>query len=344
MPFEFEKKSGRIKVIGNLYSVLKNPEHLDVELHANGVIAVVDKVAKGEVTKGVFTEYTNPSGSTQDETAEKIAALFNTSTLDYGLELAKGNIPGETGIQIAGRSELVGTSWSDIWGLGGEITHATSGETWEIVSSSADDAAAGIGARTVVVQYLDDAYVLQTEVKTMNGTTPVTFTAIDALRFRMGVALTYGSTNENQGVITIRVSGVGASRGSIDLSSTYTGAPKGFNVSLDSHYTIEAGKTLFPTSAIVTINKGFDVATITQFKLFGSDAWISLGEIPQYQATGIIPFDRSLVAVPEKTDIRAIAISANTPVVVNFDLFGILLNEVVDTSSSSSALQIILNN
>lgn len=344
MAFTFEKKSGRIKVVGGSYTVYKNPDHLDVELHANNQVAVVDKVAKVTVTKGLFTTYTNPSGATQTETAENIAALFNTSSLDYGLELGKGNIPGETGIQVAGRSELVGTSWSDIWGLGGEITHATSGETWEIVSSSADDAAAGTGAQTVVIQYLDDAFVLQIEVKTMNGTTPVTFDATDAFRFRTGAVLTHGSTNENQGVITIRVSGAGANRGSIDRSTAYAGAPKGFNVSLDTHYTVEAGKTLFPTSSIVTINKGFDVAVITQVKLFGSDAWISLGEIPQYQSTGIIPFDKSLFGVPEKTDFRAIAISANTPVIVNFDFFAILLDEVVDVSSSSSALQIILNN
>lgn len=239
----------------------------------------------------------------------------------FGLDVVKGNFEGLTGVQIIGRTELATTTFSDIQGLGGILTQATSGETWEIVGSSGNDTSAGTGARTVSVTYLDDTFTLQTETLTMNGTTPVVFAASDAFRFRSATVLTAGSLGFNDGPITIRVSGGGASRGSIDYSLAYL---RGMNESFTSHYTVEAGKTLYSNGAFESANKGFDIAVWTQFKLEGDTIWHTLGEVPQYQSAINVDFKDSWAAVPEKTDLKAIVWSSNPATIVNLNVLGVL--------------------
>jgi len=215
---------------------------------------------------------------------------------DFILSVARGDIPGHSIAQVAGRNSSVGNVFEDIWDAGvlsnlaydaqsanftsglvltggtsaataiivtdvdagttGTLTirkisgtfqndetitdsstgsatsngviapilslsYPTSGETWEIICESADDTSSGTGARTVSISYLDSDHVSQTETKTLNGQTAVTFTATNALRFRSAGVLTWGSgTNDpygksNKGTIVIRDSSTKAIRGAI---------------------------------------------------------------------------------------------------------------------------------
>ena len=91
---------------------------------------------------------------------------------------ARGLIPGEGVVQKFGiNSDIDPTSVpEDISGgsglYQGFIEHADAGPC-SIVSDSADDSAAGPGARTVRVSGINDSGVVTVETVTLNGTTPV---------------------------------------------------------------------------------------------------------------------------------------------------------------------------
>lgn len=77
------------------------------------------------------------------------------------------------------------------------------GEALNIVSGSANDAAAGTGQRTIKIVGLDANGALQSETVTLNGTTPVV-TTTTWLRVFRAYGLTAGSGGTNAGVITIK--------------------------------------------------------------------------------------------------------------------------------------------
>lgn len=100
----------------------------------------------------------------------------------------------------------------DIWDGGGDYTGfpTTAAETIQVVSSSANDASAGTGARTVRLFYLNASYemfdssgnFLYVDV-TLNGTTPVS-SGVTGMRVWYAQVLTSGSGMTNAGDISVR--------------------------------------------------------------------------------------------------------------------------------------------
>lgn len=127
------------------------------------------------------------------------------------------------------------------WGYGAtaNLHMPTSAVAMTIVSSSANDTAAGSGARTVLVEGLGADYVYQTQVVTMNGTTPVTLAA-NYLRILQVKVVTTGSGLLNAGNLTVATVSGGNVTG-------YVLANQGQMGSLD--YTVPAGRCAFVLSA-----------------------------------------------------------------------------------------------
>jgi len=233
-------------------------------------------------------------------------------TNDFWVEVARGNVPGFKSIQLVGSNPSVGTSFEDIWDVGGTLVYPTAGETWEIVSDSADDTdTTGTGARTVTMTYLDDALVEQTEILNMNGTTPVTFVATDAFRAIRCRVATWGSTLENQGNIDIRVSGGGSPRCKIIRDVIVPADPIGQNTSLDVHYTVPANKIGFIISITTNVAKGQDAILRALLRRTSSDGFTVSGELSAYQNSFVSEFDKGLTALPAGTDLKIIARSSN---------------------------------
>lgn len=88
-----------------------------------------------------------------------------------------------------------------IWPGGGLITQPTSAGATTLVSDSASDAAAGTGARTILVSGLDANYFKKSETVTLNGLTPVTCVN-NYLRINQLFMLSAGSNQTNVGNIS----------------------------------------------------------------------------------------------------------------------------------------------
>lgn len=132
----------------------------------------------------------------------------------------------------------------DIWEVGGLYTFpAPAGIQMEIVSTSANDAAAGTGIRTVTIIYLDNTFAEKTETITLNGLTAVNTVATNIRRINSLRSATSGTGLVAAGNITLRAVGGGTS---------YARISTGYNASRQSIYTVPLGKTLYMTSISFT--------------------------------------------------------------------------------------------
>lgn len=171
--------------------------------------------------------------------------INGASIIDNGLkvsdepffaEVSEGNVPGHTPIARFGYNGAVGTSSEDIW-LGSSLyVFPTVAQQMSLVSNSAQDSAAGTGARTVTIFYLDNNYQEHTEVVTMNGTTAVLTVATNIFRVNELMSKTVGSTSASVGQIAIS---------SVGGTPIFRYIFPGFNRSRGSHYTVPDGKTLY---------------------------------------------------------------------------------------------------
>jgi hypothetical protein len=115
----------------------------------------------------------------------------------------------------------------------------TTGQTLYLVSTSASDAAAGTGARTVKTWYLDASGVEQTRTDTLNGTTPVSlgsgYSAIQVME-----AVTVGSGGVAAGNVSIT-----STNGAATVATTFEQIQTNGNHSLSARWKVPAGCTAF---------------------------------------------------------------------------------------------------
>lgn len=95
--------------------------------------------------------------------------------------------------------------------IGGLVALRTAAAVVELVSTSADDAVAGTGARTVRIQGLDANYVEVEETIALNGITPVQGTVL-FFRINTVQVTTAGTGKTNAGDIVVRDAPAGTSR------------------------------------------------------------------------------------------------------------------------------------
>ena len=228
---------------------------------------------------------------------------------DYFIELALGNIPGQTGrgeVSMTGIATDAG--YTAIWGGLADMVFPTANETWELVSLSPNDTLTGTGARTVLVNYLDFDYVEQTATVNLNGTTGVQV-ATDCYRPSSMVVISSGSSKFNQGLITLQVAGGGNPRGFISPT---------FSASEDTYISVPAGKTLLIVKVSPYLGKDDSGNIKGLFEFFGTNTVVTTGTFPVYQNTYDIDFKVPFPA-PEKTDLwYSFKSNSSAPTVVNF--------------------------
>lgn len=105
----------------------------------------------------------------------------------------------------------------------------------QIVSTSANDTAAGTGVRTVTIDYLDANYIQQTLTLTLNGTTPVLTTPTDIFRVNYFHAVTVGSIGNAVGSISLQ---------SVGGAVTYDIITASNNISFTGIFTVPANAVM----------------------------------------------------------------------------------------------------
>ena len=121
----------------------------------------------------------------------------------------------------------------DVWAYGGDWVAPTAARTHTLVSSSAADAAAGTGARTLHVRGLDADYNIQEEMISLNGQSNVV-TANAYIILDHAHVTTAGSGGTNAGNITITASVDATAQGYI---------ASGVGTTLNAWYQVPAGYT-----------------------------------------------------------------------------------------------------
>ncbi len=139
-------------------------------------------------------------------------------------------------IRLFGENSDINATLEAVWEVGGSYVFPATAQQMEVISSSASDAAAGTGARTVHLHYLDANYAEQVETVTMNGVTAVATSATNILRILDFHVATAGSGLVNAGNIDVR-----------NLADTpiYSRIATGENTAHTAVYTIPASSTAY---------------------------------------------------------------------------------------------------
>lgn len=120
----------------------------------------------------------------------------------YDLEVARGLVPGVTRKTLNGYNAAVGVAQEPIWAESGvQYPWPTTAKTITVSSSDVNDTAAGTGAQTVAVTYIDFTSRLEvTTVVALNGQTGVTVST-NAYRVNGFSVMTAGSNKSNLGTV-----------------------------------------------------------------------------------------------------------------------------------------------
>lgn len=153
-----------------------------------------------------------------------------------------GLVPGHRYVVVQGVNLDVdaGTVPEDIIPAGGLYNWQATAVQLRIVSDSADDSAAGTGARTVLIQGLDNSFAEIQETITLNGLTPVNTVNLYRRVARVTV-LTVGALETNAGLIILETTG----------AVSQARIPPGYGVSQNCLYTVPAGFTAWVLEAFV---------------------------------------------------------------------------------------------
>ena len=156
----------------------------------------------------------------------------------YENEVSRGNVRGAYPVSSYGRLVAAGgVTLALVRDFDGTVLNVPQSVQLSVVSTSANDTAAGTGCRTIVLEYLNGDLELSFEVITLNGLTPVT-TIADDIRWVEAIhGATFGSGGKAAGNISVSNGG-----------TTYGRLSTGRRTMQSSFYRVPAGKTLYISS------------------------------------------------------------------------------------------------
>lgn len=122
-----------------------------------------------------------------------------------------------------------------------DYVYLAAGETCDCESDSSDDTSAGVGARSLRIFGLDTNFLEIEEDIDLDGTNTVTTTK-NFLRVHRALVLSAGSSQRNQGIITVTFTSTSAETARIEA---------GVGISMNSHYTVPANRNLLLTGSVI---------------------------------------------------------------------------------------------
>lgn len=190
---------------------------------------------------------------------------------DYTYDVARGKITGAQPFGGYGRKVTTGADSGVLWPNGAYAFPAAAGVQMSVVSTSANDSAAGTGIRTIEIHYLDANLAEQVEALTMNGTTPV-LTVATNIRFIQCIhGLTFGGGKAAAGNISASNGGntygyvaVGGTR----CTSSVRMVPAGKRLIVTSLYAGSVSGTAAASSSINAATPTFEGHDLTSSNIF----------------------------------------------------------------------------
>lgn len=175
---------------------------------------------------------------------------------DYATDVARGNVIDAYPYFGYGKLDTGGAVTDALVqgqnGTGVIAVPDSAGVQMSVVSTSANDSAAGSGVRTITIEYLNANLDLSIEVLTLNGTTAVNTTATDIRWVQAIYGATFGAGNDAAGTVTI-------SEGGTD----YAQIDAGERCSYSSFRRVPRGKKLFLKSLYAGSASGTSAARVT---------------------------------------------------------------------------------
>jgi hypothetical protein len=238
----------------------------------------------------------------------------------FELQVARGQIQGHRNVTVFGFNGDVDQTQVSVWPLPSLITFPSAALQMTVSSTSANDTAAGTGARTVVVQGLDANYNEVTETVTLNGQTAVTMSA-SLLRVNYAYVATAGSGNSAAGDIYI---GTGTVTAGVP-ATVYDIIKFDYNATTTGSYTIPAGYTAYVSQGLFSTGQPSGTTQVQGRLLTRGLNNIRMTAALTTLNNGVANYVFEYpLAVPEKTTIEATAVaSANNNAVSS--MFVILL-------------------
>ena len=221
----------------------------------------------------------------------------------YELRVAMGGVSDTSSVIVFGYNQDVDTTEESVWPDGGIVPHTATATTMSVSSTSASDASAGVGARTVYISGLDGSYNVVSETVTLNGTTAVT-TSNSYLAINDMQVMSVGSTGYNVGDINIGT-------GTVTLgvpAVLYDLIGAGNNSRTTGHYTVPAGYTGYLTQGVFTAGQAVGTTSVIgKLKVIGIDLISRVGAVITLN-NGFSDYNFDIpLRIPEKTSISATA-------------------------------------
>lgn len=254
------------------------------------------------------------TNSEATSTADVIDKSLRVTAQSYLQMISEGYITGHSIFQKIGYSPAATTSQTSLWNPGTEYVFPDANISVEAVSTSANDTAAGSGAKTCHLAYLDSNYIEKTYTFIMNGTTPVAgptdFFRVNTFHVETGA--------KTAGVVSLRLVGGAA--------TVYGQMPIGETRSRNSIYTVPLGKTVFIhdiifSCAYSTAGKSERMTLHTSVSPDGTVSTTGILFYPQFEAMIVdgtaYKNDGAPIKCPEKTDIKVSIIGETNAISVS---------------------------
>ena len=233
-------------------------------------------------------------------------------TEPFELQVARGQIPGHSQVNIFGYQPLVGTDAICIWENPTAYVVPTSAVVMTLVSTSALDA----GAMRVIVRGVAADYSYLQEIVTMNGVTPVNTTNAFLAINNLIIISSNVARTANAGVITAKNGGI-----------TYGQINVGIGQSQMSQYTVPLGFSYYLTrvNSFAQQNGGVNNYNTYSVEATSPNITYTVLQSPyfqSYEAVRVVPF-RYL----EKTSVQWRSRTQTNTSAVGMVIEGILIQE-----------------
>jgi hypothetical protein len=224
----------------------------------------------------------------------------------FHIQVSRGQITMHSPVIVFGYNPDVDTTEESIWPNGGTVPHPTAASVLKVSSSSADDASAGTGARTVMLVGIDGDYNEKSESVILNGQTAVN-TTNSYLYVNQLYVISVGSGGVNAGNINV---GTGTVTSGVP-AVLYDMIAIGFNNRTTGHYCVPAGYTGYMLQGLFSAGQASGNTSVTGFlKQLGPDDILRVGAVATVNnGTADYLFELPY-RIPEKNCVGATAIGA----------------------------------